>query len=506
MNVEGEAHERMTSAPRGSDPPLDSTDPNSANRNPQWKSLVLVAAYAALILFPFLGSARTLTLHEVYVSLPAKEMLASGDWVVPTYAHRLWLAKPPLVYWVTAGVAAVRGTFDEWTARLPAVMSAIVLCVIVTWLGARWFGNTVGLLAGLVQATCVYTFMQGRLGEIDMPLACLLALAFVAVAPHFTADRVRLPLRTSIAFHALVGLAVLAKGPMTMLLVTGFVVGWCVARRSVRPFLATVWTPGVLVFLAVVLPWPVMVVARLGDAAWHEWYDEYVRRLVGTHKLGSEPPWYYLLHVWWLVLPWTLVLIVGARALWRTCRGDDTRRHAFLWSWFLGGLVVLSIPAGKHQHYLIPVLPPLSILTATLLVEHARTVGRAAWRVYGAVFTVAFVAYFIVGGWVMPARDPRAPVVEFVRRTTAALPPDADLYVAHLGHSAAYFYVAREYRFADSLKDVPTGDADVFVLTTESHAAEFAAPMGFTPIDRVPPDAVDREERKLVLLKLLSGE
>lgn len=461
----------------------------------------LVAAYASLILLPFLGSTRSLTDHEVYVSLPAKEMLASGDWIVPTYAHRTWLAKPPLVYWMTAGVAAARGTFDEWTARLPAAASGIGLCVAVAWLAGRWFGSVAGLLAGLVQATCVYTFMQGRLGEIDMPLACLLTLAFVFVAPHLTADRVKLPLRAALAFHLFVGLAVLAKGPMALLLVGALVVAWCVVRRSVAPLVAVVWTLAVLVFLVIVLPWPAMVVARLGGAAWHEWYEEYVMRLVGSHRLGGEPPWYYLLHVPWLVLPWTIVLLLGARRLWSAARSDSGRRHAFLWTWFGSGLIVLSLSAGKHQHYIIPALPPLSVLTAVLLDAHVKSLGRVGCRVYAGMFVAAFVAYLVVGGWVMPARDPRAPVSAFVKRATSSLPADATLYVANLGESAAWFYIAGDYRFADSLQDVPPGEPVVYVLTHSAHAAEFADVRGYAEIDRVPPDAVQRDKWRLVLLE-----
>jgi 4-amino-4-deoxy-L-arabinose transferase-like glycosyltransferase len=450
---------------------------------------------------PFLGSTRTLTDHEVYVSLPAREMLESGDWIVPNYAHRTWLAKPPLVYWMTAGVAAARGVFDEWTARLPSAASTIVLCVAVAWLAGRWFGRAAGLLAGFVQATCVYTFMQGRLGEIDMPLACLLALAFVSVAPHMTADRVKLPLRAAIAFHLFVGLGVLAKGPMALLLVGAFIIAWCTVRRSVTPLRAVVWTPGVLVFPAVVLPWPAMAVARVGEAAWREWYEEYVMRLVGTHRLGREPPWYYLLHAPWLALPWTIVLLLGAPKLWPAGRADAGRRHAFLWTWFGSGLLVLSLSAGKHQHYVIPALPPLSVLTAVLLDAHLKSLGLTGRRVYAAVFAGAFVAYLIVGGWVMPARDPRAAVAAFVKRTTSSLPASANLYVANLGESAAYFYVARDYRYADSLQGVPTGDVRVFVLTTQAHAAGFADVLGFAEVDRVPPEAAAKEKWRLVLLK-----
>ena len=75
----------------------------------------------------------------------------------------------------------------EASARLPSAVAAALLAVGVAALAARRFGPTVGLLAGLVQATTAWTVMRGRLAEADMLLACLVTWTLVAF------DRLRTP-------------------------------------------------------------------------------------------------------------------------------------------------------------------------------------------------------------------------------------------------------------------------------------------------------------------------
>ena len=65
-------------------------------------------------------------------------------------------------------------------ARIPSAVAATLLALGVATLAARRFGATVGLLAGLVQATTAWTVLRGRLAEADMLLACLVTWTVVA--------------------------------------------------------------------------------------------------------------------------------------------------------------------------------------------------------------------------------------------------------------------------------------------------------------------------------------
>lgn len=441
-------------------------------------SLSIVALYAAAIVLPFLGSSRTLTTHEGFVSVPALQMLESGDWVVPRYVVWPWVEKPPLVVWITAVVFRIGGGFSEWAARLPAALSAVGLCVVVAALTARFWGTRAGLLAGLVQATCVYTFMQGRLGEVDMPLTFLVTSAQAVLAWRWGLGDWRLSSTRALLFYGVAGLAVMTKGPVALLFPGLTTLTFCLAVRSVRPLRALVATPAVLLMLLIAVPWHAAVVSRPELHALERWEYNYLERFTGQHRLGAQSLLYYFWNIPWLAAPWSMLLLGRAGELWRQVGRPQSWAARFLWCWFLSGLVFLTLSAGKHKHYCMPILPPLSALSGWLLacsmdrrsdaegrgkpsgeaasamLADARRRSRRAALGWTTVFGGLLGAYLGVAGWVMPRHDPRRATADFVRRCTSRLAPDEPLYLVGLGHSAIYPYVARPYRYLDSLVDL----------------------------------------------------
>jgi len=472
-------------------PTTPSDSPAPANP-PSWtppRVYLLVAIYAALVFLPFLG-ARVLTRHEVMVTQPALRILSDGEWIVPRYASGFWLDKPPLLNWVTAGVFAVTGGFSEWAARLPAALSAIGLCVLVAWLALRQWGPLAGLLAGLVQASCVWVFIQGRLGEIDMPFALLIAGAHVPLLLRWGTGRLDLPWRFAVAFYALAGLAVLAKGLLAVGLLGASVLAFCVLQRSLRPLRAVLLTPAVLVFLAIAVPWHVAAIQVTGGEARVEWSYNSLWRFAGRHHLGAASPVYYFYMVPFLTLPWAVWLLIDARRLWQAARRPETHATRVLSAWFLGGFTLLSLSAFKHQHYIMPVLPPLAVLAGEVLAVHVAQLGRRARHLYVPLFAGLLIAFLIVGGIVMPRRDHRRPMVDYVRGTVATLPADTPLYVVGLAQSAAYPYVNRPSIYIDSIEDVlatldKLGDEPMWVLTLQTHR-DLAAEHGLTLADECP--------------------
>jgi len=442
---------------------------------PGWGALLFVALYAAAIYLPFLGSSRTLTRHEVMVTHPAQRMLAEGHWVVPRYASELWLDKPPLVNWLTAFSFVVFGGFSEFAARLPAALSAIGLCVLIALLTYRFCGRRAALFAGMVQATCVYMYMQGRLGEIDMPLAFLLTAAHAVLLWRWGRGQVDLPLGPAVLFHTLVGLAVLSKGAIAVAMVGMTVLAFCLFRRTWRPLRAVIFTPGLLCFVLIAGSWHVAAWMEARDVALEEWSYNSLLRFFGLHHLGAQPFYLYLYAVPMLLLPWTIILLINTRRLYREARRPDALLDHVLWAWFLGGFVFLNISLFKHKHYAIPILPPLSILCGRLLAEHFGRINVHAKRAWVVTFVVLPIIFGIVGGVIMPRRDHRRVTTDFVREATASVPAGNALYVVGLAQSSAYAYIEHSpCVYLDSLTDARAAAAkqaghELWVLTLRGH-------------------------------------
>src|SRR5262249_21453672 len=144
----------------------------ATNRRPALV-LCIVALYAAAIYLPFLGSSHVLSEHEGYIATTALRMVDRESWLIPQYGNWNRIEKPPAYNWICAALFRLVGRMSETAERLPAALSAIALCLVVAVVALRFFDQRTALLAGLIQATCVWTYLQGRLGENDMPLTLL---------------------------------------------------------------------------------------------------------------------------------------------------------------------------------------------------------------------------------------------------------------------------------------------------------------------------------------------
>jgi 4-amino-4-deoxy-L-arabinose transferase-like glycosyltransferase len=344
-----------------------------------------------LILFCFcLGSHRALTAHEALLAGTAKQMVLSGDWLVPRIGDQTWLEKPPLPQWLAAGTAVAWGSFNEWTMRLPFAFAGIIVVLLTVRMMTLLFDSRIGWLSGLVQASSVYMVMYARLAESDMLLLAIVMAAmtlFVEVEarsgilqsgasnagePPVALSPTRSPLtlaqqnRLRLAFWILVGCANLAKGlAFGSVLICFTCAGWLVLRRDWAAIRRWISPLGILLAAGIALAWPLAVIFS-DPTALELWQRHLFGRAAGT--LGyTQPVWYYLTQWPTQLLPWLPLMFIAAPQSWKaTFRQAGADR--FCWWWFLGQMALLSCSSGKHHHYLLYCLPAMSPIMAQGLV------------------------------------------------------------------------------------------------------------------------------------------
>jgi 4-amino-4-deoxy-L-arabinose transferase-like glycosyltransferase len=339
--------------------------------------LAWLLGLAVLTLGVGLGRSGRLTYHEAFVAQGARAMIARGDVLVPTIDDRPWLEKPPLPIWLVALAGRAAGGVSEGVARLPSAVAAGLLVLGVATFAARRFDATVGLLAGLVQATTAWTVFRGRLAEADMLLAALITWTIVAFDRMRTEDVDPRPWRW--AFFAGLGLTSLVKGvgfgAVLVATVVVLVLAWDRDRATLRRL---GYVPGWALAGLLGLSWPVLVVLRHPPVLWL-WALHIAGRL-GAHSedFAGVSRWRFGLGLLGQVLPWTPLALVGAaRSLGRAARRRDGGDRV-LWAWAAGPVLVLALATVKNAHYAIHALPPWSVWTALSL---ARIGGR--WRARG---------------------------------------------------------------------------------------------------------------------------
>ena len=335
---------------------------------PRWLWLAAPAAY--LLYFHGLTTAGLLGPDEPRYAAIGQAMARTGDWVTPRLWGDPWFEKSPLLYWMSAAGYRL-GWGPELAPRLPVALLAVAFLAFYWWILRREFGGRAAALATWILATTAAWVGFAYAGVTDMPLAATFSAAMLLALPWIAkGDRRRLPL-----IAALFGVALLAKYAVAAVLAAPLALRWRSLGDWVRPRVA-----GVLALVAA--PWYVLCFVRNGMAfpqvAWEHQFGRFTSGALGH----VQPWWWYLPVLLGLLLPWTPLLALLARA----ARTADPRR-VFLLAWAVFGLVFFSLSANKLPGYLLPLCPPVAALMGLGLAEAPRA---RAWLAACALLLALF--------------------------------------------------------------------------------------------------------------------
>jgi len=413
-------------------------------------------AAAALVLFTSLGSAALFDEDEPKNAACAREMLARGDWVVPTFNYELRTDKPVLLYWLMMGAYSVLGV-NEFAARFWSAVLGTGTIFVTYHLGRQLFRPRVGLMAGFIMASSLMFVVSSRAATPDGTLIFFATLAMFlyvrSVTPHAsdpskrwqTTDGESTNHNTALAFDSVVprrssalvpcfaamGMAVLGKGPVGVVLPLGVVAlfvliaTWTPPRRvAVDGRIQRVWgwfrrtasyfAPhhvwqtvlalrlhvAVLVVMAVALPWYALVGWKT-DGAWLFGFlgNHNLGRFVSTMENHRGPIVYYIAAIAIGFFPWSIFLTLSVIQLVRQIRRREKwyTGHLFLACWAGLWIGFFSLAGTKLPSYVLPAYPALALLTATFLdrwIEEPSSISRALVR--GALGSLAVVGLGIM--------------------------------------------------------------------------------------------------------------
>ncbi|HJT77223.1 MAG TPA: glycosyltransferase family 39 protein, partial [Gemmataceae bacterium] len=335
--------------------------------------LLLLLLVSAALNLPNLGAASLWDIDEGNNAEAAREMDTTGDWVVPKFNGELRVDKPALLYWLQLGAYRAFG-INEFAARLPSALAAMAAVLGVYELGRRLFGAGAGLLGGLVFASSLAPTVAGHFANPDALLtACAVWTLF-----FFWAGFARYGRPLFVPMGGCMGLAMLAKGPVGLVLPLAVATLFLLWSGRLRCLLDRRLLWGTLAFVLVMVPWYAWVAT--------ETKAEFLRGFFLTHNLGRalspmenhRGPFFYYAAVLPLgFLPWSVFLGLtgwyGVQAL-RAGRGDaapvpaEQRLAArLLWCWVAVYFLAFSVVATKLPNYILPLYPPLALLTGWAL-------------------------------------------------------------------------------------------------------------------------------------------
>jgi hypothetical protein len=352
------------------DPELASVDSDEQAGPPVSRLKLLVVPLAiSLLVLPFLlEHLGTMPFNdtEVPYALVAREMRATGDWVMPTLLGIPRLDKPPMMYWLVAVGQRMLGE-GEGVARHWTVLATWGILLIL-WAMARDMGQP-AWLAPLIFGFSLGPQLFGRQLFLDPVMMLWMALSFLA----YERARRGSP-RWGVVFYAALGLAALTKGAVAVGLPCLTVLLHMAITRE-RPSIFRGWrlAAGGALCLGVALPWYVLMTLRRPDFPYYFLLREHVLRFTGQRYPPDEflPVVPFLAMTWAWTIPWAGLVPL---ALWRALRREswrDLRSSPELLPVIWAGVVlaVFSLSRSRVEYYALPALPALALIVARLWEE-----------------------------------------------------------------------------------------------------------------------------------------
>jgi 4-amino-4-deoxy-L-arabinose transferase-like glycosyltransferase len=169
-----------------------------------------------------------------------------------------------------------------------------------------------------------------------------------------------------LVFWVSFGLGNLAKGPAPLPLVLIPLFFYVAIFRQWKKLFNWTSVVGLIIFLAIVLPWPLAIAHKLN---WDLtlWKREFIDRFFGDYVPGNKPVYYYLLQMLIFILPWVAFLPMALAAPFYRVWNKKRPVMQFLWLWFVVNLVFITISGGKRQHYILPSMPAMAILIGIVI-------------------------------------------------------------------------------------------------------------------------------------------
>jgi 4-amino-4-deoxy-L-arabinose transferase-like glycosyltransferase len=400
-----------------------------------------------------LGGPNLWDVDEGRNATAALEMMESGDYIQPTFNGELRDHKPALLYWLQVIAFHLFGV-NEFAARLPSALAALLVMLLTYELGRSLFNVFTGLVAGLVAASTIMLGAAARFANPDSLLNLFSVLALALLWLSYSRSR-KVP---CLACGVACGLAVLAKGPVGVLLPGTVAVLFLLWVRNLRAYFTPRLLLGVISFSLVALPWYVLVCLETkGSFLFGFFLRHNVDRFLSPMEHHGGGAGYYILVLLVGFAPWSaflgLTLWTGFwsclrspfpmfRRWWTATRdmefdalgGDSVSgeasapqklpglttpgspgktspppptvdRYRFLFCWLAVYLLFFTLAATKLPNYILPLVTPLAILTGRCLDRcRAGALAQAAWAygvgllVFAAIGVLAAAGLVIASG------------------------------------------------------------------------------------------------------------
>jgi 4-amino-4-deoxy-L-arabinose transferase len=372
---------------------------------------ILILIYLMIYIIP-LGNRQIAIIDEARYGEIPREMIDSGNWVVPHLNGLRYFEKPVLGYWLNAFSMLAFGR-NAFAIRFPSALAVGGTALLLFFLVRRaTHSKQPAMLAAAMYITFMLVAGIGVTSVLDSMLTFFITGMIVFLYYAYRAEEPSRRLLHLFLCGLFAAASFMTKGFLAFAVPVITIVPFLLWQKDWKRMFTMPWIP-LLTAVLLILPWALMIHQREPDY-WHYFFweehinrflpdsvnemknqSEFWRNLLGedvTQRLVKRPPqheepfWFFVPVLLGGALPWTFVLPAALTGLWHTRKRDPLIRFAICWMVF--PFLFFSASSGKLGTYILPCMPALAILGSCGLLRYFGTGANRSFR-NGAIATSA---------------------------------------------------------------------------------------------------------------------
>jgi 4-amino-4-deoxy-L-arabinose transferase-like glycosyltransferase len=320
---------------------------------------VLIALVAALFFIPFLGNVHLFDWDEINFAESSREMIVTGDYSQVMIGFKPFWEKPPLFFWMQAGVMHIFG-INEFSARLPNAVFGIITLLTLFYIGKRERNEKFGLIWALLYFASLLPHAYFKSGIIDPVFNFFIFTGIYFL--HRTMSQTANKMINAMYAGGLIGLAVLTKGPVGLLIpLLSFISIIILERFKIWPRLKDVL---VFTFMIVIVSSAWYGLEIINNGPWFlVEFISYQIELFSKPVADHQQPFYY--HF--------VVVLIGCFPMSVYALGSFRKKYindgfsTWMMTLFWVVMILFTIVTTKIVHYSSLAYLPLSFLAATYI-------------------------------------------------------------------------------------------------------------------------------------------
>lgn len=306
-----------------------------------------------------------------YAEIP-REIIASGNWIVPHFNGIDYFQKPVLGYWLTATSELIFG-YNNFAVRFPSALCTGFTALLIFFAARKFFPDVIiALLSSLIFLSSGMVFGIGIFAVLDAQTSFFLAGSLISFFLAYQSEKFFKRFAFLVLCGISAGLCFMIKGFLAFAILAVSVAPFLIWEKQWKRLLTMPWIP-MLSALAICAPWSIKIWEKAPNF-WPyftivEHCNRFFKASVISTDLHPQPFWFLIPAIVAGMLPWTLHLpsiFFGFKD--RQIFRKPLIRYCV--TWLIFSFIFFSASSGKLATYILPCFPPLAILTACSLYSY----------------------------------------------------------------------------------------------------------------------------------------